>query len=245
MSTPRKSQALKAALSEPVRTPRRGAPTAIKAVPENAPRERDAARERILDIAQELFAERGFDGVSVRELAQAAEVNLAAINYYFGSKDGLLLVLFRREAKVLTERRLVLLKEALADGGSREDRLAKWVRALIEPVLRWCLQPEVRTLYMPTLLRAATHDQPELRAMTEREAQDLQPFAMGLQQMLPELTTEEIYWRLHFVLGLEHALIGDLPRLQQMSGGLCDLSAMERIIERAVNFALGGLLRAL
>lgn len=205
--------------------------------------ERDVARERILSVAQALFSERGFDHVSVRELALAAEVNLAAINYYFGSKDGLLLVLFRREAKVLVEQRLAMLRAVMADQGPVEGRLANLVKALIEPVLRWCLQPEVHSLYVPTLLRAATHDQPELRAMTEREAQDLQPFAMALQQLLPELGPEEIYWRLHFVLGLEHALIGDLPRLRQMSGGLCDITAIDAIIERTVDFALGGLLR--
>lgn len=202
---------------------------------------RDPARERILEVAQELFATRGFDAVSVRELAQAAEVNLAAVNYYFGSKDGLLLVLFRREAKVLVERRLALLREAEAEGGPLAVQLDKWVRALIAPLLSWCLQPSVRSLYVPTLQRMATHDHPEMQAMAERESQDLQPFAAALARLLPDLPTEEVYWRLHYVLGLEHSLLSGLPRLHQLCGGVCDTADIQRMIERTVAFAVRAL----
>lgn len=204
---------------------------------------RDPARERLLEVGQALFAQHGVDAVTVRALAEAAEVNVAAVNYYFGSKDGLLLVLFRREAKALVEQRMLRLRDAEACDGPLAQRLELFVRALLEPVLRWCLQPHVRTLYVPTVLRAAaTPGHGELAAITERESRDLQPFAAALRVMLPALSLEEIYWRLHYLLGLEHSLIGDLPRLKQLSGGVCDTTDIERIVARTLAFALHGLL---
>jgi len=206
------------------------------------PPTRDAARERLLEVAAELFGQHGVDAVSVRALAEAAEVNVAAVNYYFGSKDGLLLVLFRREAKVLIAQRMEKLREAEAFEGPLPQRLELFVRALLEPVLRWCLQAHVRTLYVPTVLRAAaTPDNSELSAISERESQDLQPFAAALSRMLPALSAEEIYWRIHYLLGLEHSLISDLPRLKQISNGLCDTSNVDAIVARTLAFALHGL----
>ena len=90
---------------------------------------RDPVRERLLSAACELFSRRGVDAVTVRDLAEAAEVNVAAVNYYFGSKDGLLLVLFRREARVIVEQRLARLREAEASEGLasfREKRKPAW-----------------------------------------------------------------------------------------------------------------------
>lgn len=202
---------------------------------------RDPARERLLEVAKELFATQGVDAVTVRHLADAAAVNVAAVNYYFGSKDGLLLVLFRREAKVLVEQRRQKLLEFEGCRGPVTERLELLVRALIEPVLRWCIRPEVRSLYVPTLLRAALKGQSELRAITERESQDLQPFASALSGLLPELPRDEVYWRLHYVLALEHSLISGLPRLDQLSNGLCDTTDIDAIVDRTVRFALRGL----
>jgi AcrR family transcriptional regulator len=201
----------------------------------------DRARERLLETARDLFGRQGVDEVTVRDLAEAANVNVAAVNYYFGSKDGLLLVLFRREAKLLVEQRLERLREAEASTGSQVERLELFVRALLEPVIRWCLQPHVRSLYVPTLLRAAAHGGSELRSIIERESQDLQHFASALGRMLPANSLEETYWRLHYLLGLEHSLISDLPRLKQLSNGLCDTTDVDRIVTRTVAFALHGL----
>jgi AcrR family transcriptional regulator len=207
----------------------------------NAGVPRDPARERLLEVAHELFSARGVDSVTVRELAEAAKVNVAGVNYYFGSKDGLLLVLFRREAKVLVEQRMKRLGEAECCEGPLTLRLELFVRALLEPVLRWCLQPRVRTLYVPTLQRAATRSHGDLQVIMERESENLQPFVAALGRMLPEIPPEEVYWRLHFLLGLEHSLIGDLPRLEQLSKGLCETTDIDRIISRIVAFALHGL----
>src|SRR3981081_1063502 len=68
--------------------------------------EEDGTRDRILKTAERLFAERGFNGVSVRALAGAAKVNIASIGYHFHSKEGLLAAVYRRHCEPLIEERL-------------------------------------------------------------------------------------------------------------------------------------------
>jgi AcrR family transcriptional regulator len=67
----------------------------------------------LLEAAEKLFAEKGYDGTSVRDIAQEAGVNLAMISYYFGSKDGLLRVLF--------EQRMSNVRLRIEDVAQRKD----------------------------------------------------------------------------------------------------------------------------
>ena len=89
-------------------------------------------RERILDAAERLYAEKGLDGVSLREIGEAAgQRNTAAVHYHFGGRDGLVEALFERRFASLDARRGALLDALDADG--RGDDLAALVRVLVEP----------------------------------------------------------------------------------------------------------------
>ncbi|HCN76459.1 MAG TPA: TetR family transcriptional regulator, partial [Verrucomicrobiales bacterium] len=76
--------------------------------------EDSGTRERILLKAAELFAQRGFESVSLRDLTQAAEVNLAAVNYHFGSKEALIEEVVTRVMRPMNDERLRLLDAAEA-----------------------------------------------------------------------------------------------------------------------------------
>ena len=60
-------------------------------------------RDRILDAAERLFVEHGFEGTSMRMITGAANANLAAVNYHFGSKDALIQAVFRRGYQLLVD----------------------------------------------------------------------------------------------------------------------------------------------
>ena len=77
---------------------------------------RFSTRQRILGAAEELFAERGFAAASLRQVTAAAKVNLAAVNYHFGSKDNLIEEVFRRRLDELSRRRLERLAAIEAAG---------------------------------------------------------------------------------------------------------------------------------
>src|SRR5436190_23540529 len=95
-----------------------------------------ATAARIFLAAERLFAERGFDGVSVRAIVAEAEVNLAAVSYHFGSKSELLLAVFRARTKQLNRERRDRLREAQARHGG-EAPLEQILRALLGPPILW------------------------------------------------------------------------------------------------------------
>ena len=140
-----------------------------------------AVRDRLLDVAEELFAEHGFDGTSVRELAGAAECNIAAVNYYFGGKEKLYEEVFRRHLSEMRDIRVASIERVMrdSDGGPElEEVLRAFAEAFTEPLadrvkasqfmelmgremVEKCLPPDVfaKEMILPTMsaLKGALH----------------------------------------------------------------------------------------
>ena len=95
-----------------------------------------STRDKILDAAEILFAEKGFDGTSVRAITEKAGVNLAALNYHFGSKSGLIEALFKRRIDPINKKRLEMLREFEAEAGMNPVPLEKILKAFLAPALR-------------------------------------------------------------------------------------------------------------
>jgi AcrR family transcriptional regulator len=93
----------------------------------------DVTRERILKAAERLFAERGYDGASIRAIVAKARVNQAAINYHFDGKDGLYREVLRAAFRAMTEHQLAHAKET--SGMSREDALFEFIRRQLHPLM--------------------------------------------------------------------------------------------------------------
>src|SRR3979411_328715 len=100
----------------------------------------DHTRSAILNSAERLYADRGFADVTLRDIVAAADVNLAAVNYHFGSKDELIAELFVTRSLATNRERLNELKAAEAAGGGRAD-IDAILRALVGPELRGCPGP--------------------------------------------------------------------------------------------------------
>jgi len=109
--------------------------------PDNNTENADAAKgvqERLLDAAEAIFAERGFDGTSIRELAAAARCNIAAVNYHFGGKENLYLELWRRYLISMRETRLAAIQMAMERApaeGALENLLRAFANAFVEPLI--------------------------------------------------------------------------------------------------------------
>lgn len=91
-------------------------------------------QDRLLDVAEELFCERGFEDTSIRGLAAAAKCNIAAVNYYFGGKDNLYVELWRRHLRVLRESRLASIESVMSRGKGKpclEDLLGSFANAFV------------------------------------------------------------------------------------------------------------------
>jgi AcrR family transcriptional regulator len=194
----------------------------------------DQTRTAILAAAERLYADRGFGDVTLRDIVAAADVNLAAVNYHFGSKDELIAELFVTRSLATNRERLNELKAAELAGGGRAD-IDAVLRALVGPPLRGCLGPNrQRSDAARFMIRASIESVPAIRKIRNREIDHLRRFAAAMRRSLPDHSDADIYWGLHFALAMAHQTIRDGERLTKLSDGLCDLNEVADIIERIV-----------
>jgi AcrR family transcriptional regulator len=194
----------------------------------------DHTRTAILAAAERLYADRGFGDVTLRDIVAAANVNLAAVNYHFGSKDELIAELFVTRSIATNRERLNALKAAEEAGGGRAD-VAAILRALVGPTLRGCLGPErERSTAARFMIRASIESVAPIRRIKNREVDHLRKFAAAMKRSLPGRDEVDIYWGLHFALAMAHQTVRDSERLAKLSEGSCDLDDVDGIIERIV-----------
>jgi AcrR family transcriptional regulator len=194
----------------------------------------DHTRAAILNAAERLYAERGFGDVTLRDIVAAADVNLAAVNYHFGSKDELIAELYVTRSLATNRERLNELKAAEAAGGGRAG-IDVVLRALVGPPLRGCLGPDrQRSDAARFMIRASIEAVPAIRKIRNREIDHLKRFAAAMRRSLPGHGDVDIYWGLHFALAMAHQTIRDGERLTKLSDGQCDLDDVGGIIDRIV-----------
>jgi AcrR family transcriptional regulator len=194
----------------------------------------DHTRTAILNAAERLYADRGFGDVTLRDIVAAAGVNLAAVNYHFGSKDELIAELFVTRSLATNRERLNQLKLAEEAGGGRAG-IDAVVRALVGPTLRGCLGPDrERSTAARFMIRASIESVAPIRRIKNREIDHLKKFAAAMRRSLPGRSEVDLYWGLHFALAMAHHTIRDSERLTKLSEGLCDLDDVAAVIERIV-----------
>lgn len=198
-----------------------------------------ATKDRILDVAEGLFAEWGLSETSLRAITREAGVNLAAVNYHFGSKEALIQAVFARRAEALNSRRLKALASSKARG---VPGLEAVLDAYIRPALEMA-RDEKAGCYIKLLGRAYTD--PNIQAgqfLPRQHDATLEAFKPEFSRLLPQLDKTELYWRLHFLIGgLVYCMAGQDMMLLSSSCQLCDPADTEGMIRRLVAFVAAGL----
>ncbi len=168
-------------------------------------------KSRILDAAEHLFMEHGFEATSLRSLTAAASVNLAAVNYHFGSKEELFQAVLTRRLDGMNQERIDLLAKLERDAGERPVPCEKILSAMLIPALRLA-RDEKRggKNFLRLLGRAYADPAPFIRTfLSEQYADMIGRFKEAFLRSLPHLTRQELTWRLHFVMGaLSYTLAG-------------------------------------
>jgi len=205
--------------------------------------EREAAtKAQVLAAAERLFALHGFQNVSVRDITAEAGVNLASVNYHFGSKDALLFEIFRRRTAELNRDRARMLHEA-SDRHGGKPPVREILRALFEPPLRWSAPENDRRISVQFIIRARSEGTEAMREVLRTDVSHLRRFADALLAARPELPPEDVYWRLHFCLGMIHNnRFAEFDRLHHLSGGLTREGDVETFLTRMLDFAEAGFL---
>jgi AcrR family transcriptional regulator len=157
---------------------------------------------RILDAAEDIFIDYGFEAMSLRQITSRADVNLAAVNYHFGSKEALIHAMLARRLDRLNEERLALLEKFDAQLG--ENLTCEHVLgAMFIPALR--LSRDTRAggrAFLKLLGRAYTDPSTFIHDFLNRHYSVVsQRFFDAFQRALPDLPREELGWRLHFAIG--------------------------------------------
>jgi AcrR family transcriptional regulator len=198
----------------------------------------DRTRTAILAAAERLYADRGFGDVTLRDIVAAADVNLAAVNYHFGSKDELIAELFVTRSLALNRERLKELRAAEEKDGGRAD-IADILRALVGPSLRGCLGPgNEHSTAARFMIRASIESVPPIRRIRNREIDHLRKFVTAMARALPDRSEVELYWGLHFALAMAQQTVRDSERLTKLSEGKCDLNDVDGVIGRVVSVAV-------
>lgn len=197
----------------------------------------------ILDAAEHLFSSKGFDATSLRDINAIAQVNLAAVNYHFRSKDGLIQSVLERRIVPLNIERLRLLDQCEARLGNDALPLNEILEALIAPAVRLSRDPKAGGEdFMRLLGRLFIEPNPKVQTILEALFGETgRRFIKALKQSLPNLPEVELFWRVNFATGAMAHTLCDTSRLEFISGGVCDPNDAEGIIHRLVAFIAAGM----
>ncbi|HEY5278633.1 MAG TPA: TetR/AcrR family transcriptional regulator [Pseudolabrys sp.] len=199
-----------------------------------------SVRDRILEVAERLFAEYGMSGVGLRAISSEAKVNLASIAYHFGSKDGLLEALFSQRAAPIAEERLRLL--AQCSGKTDRPKLEDILEAFLRPALVLGVQPQFGgPAFVKLRARLATEPEALSRKILSK-AFDLssRKFIDAIVGALPGLPRAEVEWRFHFMLGAMFYTMADSGRIQALTKGRIDPGNVKRALRHMIPFLVAG-----
>src|ERR1700674_232597 len=188
-------------------------------------------KTKILDAAEKLFGQNGFDATSLRDITSEAQVNLAAVNYHFQSKDSLIDAVIGRRLEPVNQRRIQML-----DAAGPSPALEQILEAFLAPILEPEIWPAV-----PLIGRVLSNpDQFLERVFKKHLAAVAERFRDAIARALPSLPPEEIAWRLHFMAGsMSHVLVRSQV-LPAMSGVLGRPQDRRALMARLVTFLSAG-----
>jgi AcrR family transcriptional regulator len=160
-------------------------------------------KRRILDAAESLMGDKGFTSTSMRDITAAAKVNLASVNYHFGSKEALLAAVLERRLQPINEQRLEFLDALELENSDSKIRHQDIVRAFVSPPFKqqqqWGGNSET---FLRLLGRLHSETNEEFRQVFMSEYELVyQRFAVALQRSLPHLTNTNLPWRMLFMVG--------------------------------------------
>lgn len=202
-----------------------------------------ATRQRLLESAQQLFAERGFDRVSVRDITDQAGANVAAVNYHFRSREGLVEEVMERYINPINDERLERLEKLERRFGGKGVPLEEILDAFVRPFVTQVRRSEMSELLFYRLMGRIFGDQgAQLPATVEVGFRSmLARFIKAFGKAIPGLDREELIWRVHFTVGSMIHTMAHSDTLQRFTDGAAGSPSMETILSRFVHFAAAGL----
>jgi len=199
-------------------------------------------RDRILDAAENAFAEFGYAGASLREMVREARVNLATVYYYFQSKDGLIEAVLKRRFGPIREEQLRLLSEVSRKAKGRALAVEQILEALLLPPLRLAFTEPARHEAIKRLIgRLLTEPHPRIQElMRTQHAEVRDAFLQAMQASCPRLHPTDLRWRKEFLWGALAFVMCNPRRIETETQGACDPVDFQKVLAEMVAFAAAG-----
>lgn len=201
------------------------------------------SKRKLLDVAEQLFAEKGFGAVSIRDITGLAKCNVAAVNYHFGGREKLMGLVMQRHMTPVTEERLVRLDSLERKWAGKVVPLEEIIDALVRPLVSQVKKSGLsEQLFYRLMGRIFAQQGDGLPAVIEAQLQKTNDRYIRLfAKSLPTLATEDLVWRVHFITGGMIRLLThhDLP--QRLTNGAAGTPTMEATLGRFIRFAAAGL----
>jgi len=193
----------------------------------------------------QVFAEHGFDGATLREITALAGANIAAVNYYFRSKDELIRHVLDVYVRPIMASRLEALDECERLAGERGPDLEAVIEALVLPMVYLSRDRRGGRALIRLLLQSRALPRDATRSFTHETFDPvLHRFVDAIGRAVPALSREAIFWRIDFAVGAMMQILTDSDsgsrRLATLSGGLCDTDDNAAIAAQLVAFIAGG-----
>ena len=197
-----------------------------------------STKDRILGAAEELFAQYGFAGTSLRQVTSHADVNIAAVNYHFGSKENLVNEVFRRRMDEMTAARLSQLEQARS---AHPGDLRAVLAAFVEPALAMAQDRQSGGAFVRVIARAYAEKNDNLRKfLSDHYGHVLREFGKALAGCLPGLDKETLYWRLDFLAGSLTYAMSDFGLIKRPAGA-SEATHRARAARELIRFSAAGL----
>ena len=219
-----------------------------------------STQDQILQAAESLFIKHGFEATTLRQITATAGVNLAAVNYHFGSKEALLQEVFKHRLRQLNEERLSALDRLEKQAAGKPVKPTKILDAFFGTLLRLAqADPKGGANFLRLLGRTLSEPSDFIRIFLASEYEEvLRRYKEALIKSLPDVPREEILWRFHFMLGATAYAIAGTDSLKLLAhedpkgdpeassrsepkDKESDLMQIDRLLPRLMNFLVGGL----
>lgn len=197
--------------------------------------------ERILDAAEALFAEKGYDGVTLRQIARRAQVDVALANYHFGRKRDLFQAVFERRAAFLNDARREALHRCQEAAGEAGPTLEQIIEAFLRPLE---LAQETgdagwrHYLALVAYINNSPYWGPEM--MSHLFDALVQEFIAALARALPGACAEDLYWCYQNLSGALTLTLAQSKRIDKLSGGLCRSADFQAAYDHMIPFVAAG-----
>lgn len=200
-------------------------------------------KAKLIEAAEGLLAEVGFDAVSVRDITSKAGTNVAAVNYHFGGREILLGLVVQRYVTAVNDERLARLDAIDREYARETPPLEELIDALVRPIFtQVCPEGLTEKRFHKLLGRVFGEQSGNFPPAVEENCKLTTARFMRLfERALPGLCREELAWRIHFLTGAISHMLTQEESLHRLTHGLSGKPTMDATLTRFVSFAVAGM----